>query len=206
LAICKHLDQLTGDSDDFLWGPDGAFASASEDDQLLMSQQEMQFVLATVRAYPREQLNASVTNFWGQLKSFGIYGFDPSPWILENFATTLPKARDSYIASRQAMGILPLDRMTEIQLWTVLPSLGIVAVSIAMLWRRYSVRLAGLSLIVIAIVLANAFVSGVLSVVDDRYGCRVIWLIPLLAAAFVLDGLNRWQIGKGTAGNGRQAS
>jgi len=205
LAICKHLDQLTGDSDDFLWGPDGAFASASEDDQQLMLQQEMPFVLATLRAYPREQLNASATNFWGQLKSFGIYGFDPSPWILENFATTLPKARDSYIASRQAKGTLPLDRMTEIQLWTILPSLGIVAVSIAMLWRHYSIRLAGLSLIVIAIVLANAFVSGVLSVVDDRYGCRVIWLIPLLAAAFLLDGLDRWETGKGTAGKGRQA-
>ena len=206
LAICKHLGQLTGDSDDFLWGPDGAFASASEDDQQLMLQQEMPFVVATVRAYPREQLEASAANFWGQLQSFGIYGFDPSPYILDSFAKTLPKARDSYIAGRQAKGTLPLDMMTEIQLWTVLPALGIVAVSIALLWRRYSLRLAGLSLIVISIVLANAFVSGVLSVVDDRYGCRVIWLIPLLAAAFLLDKLNRWDLGRGTGVNGRQAS
>jgi hypothetical protein len=166
----------------------------------------MPFVVATVRAYPREQLEASAANFWGQLQSFGIYGFDPSPYILDSFAKTLPKARDSYIAGRQAKGTLPLDMMTEIQLWTVLPALGIVAVSIALLWRRYSLRLAGLSLIVISIVLANAFVSGVLSVVDDRYGCRVIWLIPLLAAAFLLDKLNRWDLGRGTGVNGRQAS
>ena len=88
--------------------------------------------------------------------------------------------------------------MTDIQLWTVLPSLGIIMVSISLLGRRYSLRLAGLSLIVISIVLANAFVSGVLSVVDDRYGCRVIWLIPLLAAAFLLERLNRFEMGKGT--------
>ncbi|MGA2649483.1 MAG: hypothetical protein ABSF28_03120 [Terracidiphilus sp.] len=203
-AICKHLGQLSGDSDDFLWGPDGAFASASDDDQQLMSQQEMPFVLATVRAYPREQLAASAANFWGQLRSFGIYGFDPSPYILDNFATTLPRARASYSASRQARGTLQLDLLTDVQLWTVLPSLGIIAVSIPLLWRRYSLRLAGLSLVVISIVLANAFVSGVLSVVDDRYGCRVIWLIPLLAAIFILDVLNRWKTPKGTGIEGRQ--
>lgn len=198
-AICNHLAQLSDDSDDFLWGPDGAFASASDGDQQLMLQQEMPFVLATVRAYPREQLAASAANFWGQLKSFGIYGFDPSPWILDTFATTLPRARGSYIVSRQARGVLPLDLMTEIQFWTVLPSIAFITVSIPLLWRHYSLRLAGLSLIVISIVLANAFVSGVLSVVDDRYGCRVIWLLPLLAAAFQLDGLDRWESGKGTA-------
>jgi hypothetical protein len=205
-AICNHLAQLSDDSDDFLWGPDGAFASASDDDQQLMLQQEMPFVLATLRAYPRGQLAASAANFWGQLKSFGIYGFDPSPWILDTFASTLPRARNSYIVSRQAQGVLPLDFVTEVQLWTVLPSLAIIAVSIPLLWRHYSPRLAGLSLIVISIVLANAFVSGVLSVVDDRYGCRVIWLLPLLAAAFLLDGLDRWESGKGTGVNGRQAS
>ena len=205
-AICNHLGQISGDSDDFLWGADGAFASASEDDQELMSQQEMPFVLATVRAYPREQLEASAANFWGQLKSFGIYGFDPSPYILDNVATTFPRERASYVAGRQAKGVLPLDMMTDIQLWTVLPSLGIIAVSIFLLWRRYSLRLAGLSLIVISIVGANAFVSGVLSVVDDRYGCRVIWLIPLLAAAFLLEALNRSEMGKGTEVNRRQAT
>jgi hypothetical protein len=203
-AICNHLGQLSGDSDDFLWGPDGAFASASAEDQQLMSQQEMSFVLATLRAYPRDQLAASATNFLGQIKSFGIYGFDPSPWILDTFATTLPRARASYIVSRQARGILPLDLLTDIQLWTVLPSLGIIAVSIALFWRRYSPRLAGLSVIVISIVVANAFVSGVLSVVDDRYGCRVIWLLPLLAAAFLLDILDPRETAKTNAVASRQ--
>jgi hypothetical protein len=46
----------SGRSDDFLWGPDGAYSSASDDESELMSQQEMPFVLATMRAYPRESL------------------------------------------------------------------------------------------------------------------------------------------------------
>jgi len=30
-----------------------------------------------------------------------------------------------------------------------------------------------------------------LSVVDDRYQCRVIWLVPLLAGIFFLDWLQQ---------------
>jgi len=60
-----------------------------------------------------------------------------------------------------------------------------------LLWRRHSPRLAGLSLVVVATVVANALVTGVMSVVDDRYGCRIIWLIPLLAGIFFLDWLNQ---------------
>jgi hypothetical protein len=195
-AVCNHLLQLSDDPDDFLWGPDGAFATATDDEREQMGQQEMPFVLATVRAYPREQLFKSAVNFLGQLKAFGIYGFDPSPWILDQFNEVLPKAQASYVASRQARELLPLDLMTSIQSATVFVSIGMIAASIPFLWRRCSARLVGLSVIVVAIVIANAFVAGVLSTVDDRYGCRVIWLIPLLAALFLLDWLNQWETAK----------
>jgi hypothetical protein len=38
---------------------------------------------------------------------------------------------------------------------------------------------------------ANALVTGVLSTVEDRYECRVIWLVPFLAGICVLDWLNQ---------------
>jgi hypothetical protein len=40
------------------------------------------------------------------------------------------------------------------------------------------------------VVIANALVTGVLASVEDRYQSRVIWLVPLLAAAFVLEWLD----------------
>jgi hypothetical protein len=202
-AVCNHLQQLSDNSDDFLWGPDGAYSSASNDDKERMRQQEMPFVLSTLRAYPREELAKAAENFWGQLAAFGIYGFDPSPWILDQFNETLPRSRASYVGSRQARDLLPLDLFTAIQSATVSVSLGVIAASIPFLWRRYSPRLAGLSVVVVSVV-ANAFVTGVLSTIDDRYGCRVIWLIPLLAAAFLLDWLNRWETAKGSGANARQ--
>ena len=63
----------------------------------------------------------------------------------------------------------------------------LIAVLIPLLWRRHSPRLAGLGFVITAMVIANAAVTGVLSVVDDRYGCRVIWLTPLLAGMLLLD-------------------
>jgi hypothetical protein len=39
--------------------------------------------------------------------------------------------------------------------------------------------------VIIPAVLANAFITGVLSTVEDRYQSRVVWLIPFLAAALI---------------------
>jgi hypothetical protein len=53
--------------------------------------------------------------------------------------------------------------------------------------RRRPARLIGLSAVVIFVIIANAFVTGVFSNVEDRYQSRVIWLLPLLAILFALE-------------------
>ena len=195
-VVCAHLKELTGDPDDFLWGPDGAYETVSNEERQRMAKEELPFVLATVRAYPGEQLERSGANFLEQLRAFGLYGFDPSPWILSEFDGVLPRARASYVESRQARDQLPLDLLTEIQYWVVVGSLAAIAGLIPFLWRRHSPRLGGLGFVVGTMVVANAAVTGVLSVVDDRYGCRVIWLIPLLAGVMLLDLLHQRETGR----------
>jgi hypothetical protein len=148
-------------------------------------------VLATIRAYPLQQLSRSTANFWNQFVSFGVYGFDPNDWMLAQFDQVFPRERPRYLQSRQAHGALPLELFTVIDWWTIVASLGAIAVLIPFLWRRHSPRLAGLTLVVAGMVVANAWVTGVLSVVDDRYQCRVIWLVPLLAGIFFLDWLGQ---------------
>jgi hypothetical protein len=55
-------------------------------------------------------------------------------------------------------------------------------------------------------VVANAAVTGVLSVVDDRYGCRVIWLAPLLAGMLLLDWLSQREAARANAQEALAAS
>jgi hypothetical protein len=188
-AVCNHLSQFTNNPDDFLWGENGAFQGSSDSEQKQILAEEVPLVLATVRAYPLQQLSRSAANFWNQFMNFGAYGFDANGWMLQQIDEMMPRVRASYLGSRQAHDALPLDLFTEIQWWTIVASLAAIAVLIPFLWRRHSPRLAGLTLVVAATVVANAGVTGVLSVVDDRYQCRVIWLVPLLAAIFFLDWL-----------------
>ena len=196
-AICNHLSQLSDNPDTLLWDADGAYQSASLDERNQIDHEEMPLVLAAIRAYPREQLSRSAANFSQQFLSFGLYGFDSNPWMLEQFDEVMPGARSSYLRSRQAHDALPLDPLTEIQWWTIVASLASIAVLIPFLWRRHSTRLSGLSLVVVATVVANAMITGVMSVVDDRYGCRVMWLIPLLAGIFFLEWLNQRETARG---------
>ncbi|MGA2807433.1 MAG: hypothetical protein ABSE87_04815 [Terracidiphilus sp.] len=186
-ATCAELHIPLTDADGFLWAPGGPYDSGTENDKRRIENEEMPFVLATVRAYPGQQFSRSAANFEGQLMAFGLYGFDPNPWILGDFAQVLPGARAGYLRSRQANDTLPLDLLTEVQFWVIVASLGTIVLAVSFFGRRHSPQLAGLSLVTVSMVVANALAGGVLSVVDDRYGCRVIWLIPLLAGLTILD-------------------
>jgi hypothetical protein len=190
-AVCAHLESLSDDPDDFLWGPSGIWESSSEAEREQISRQEMPLVKAVLRAYPHQQLQRSAANFRGQLGAFAPYGFDPSPWLAEQFATTLTPARASYLRSRQARSLLPLDQMALIQYWTVMISLGTVVALAALFRLRLGARLWALCGTVLATIAANAALTGILSVVDDRYGCRIIWLLPLLAGILLIEARQR---------------
>jgi hypothetical protein len=196
-AVCGLRDHLATDADSFLWGDDAPFQTATDDVQSLLEEQDTKFFLATLRAYPRQQLQISAANWGHQLMAFGLYDFDPSDWTLAQFNQTIPASRASYLRGREARSELPLDALTDVQFWTLIVSLTIVAGLTPLLWRRHSTGLPGLVLVVFSMVVLNAFLTGVLSVVDERYQCRVIWLIPLLAAVFVLDWLEQRAAGKG---------
>lgn len=186
-TICSRVETLAGDADHFLWDSDGGWGGASVAEQKDMQQEEMAFVSATLRAYPREQFSKSMAAFWEQLQTFGIEDLDPGTWVPEQFDETLPGARSRYLASRQARNALHIEGITAFQIWVIRASLiGMIAL-LPLLWRKVSPKLVGLSIIVVFVVIANALVAGTMSMVDERYGSRVIWLIPFVTGLFAMD-------------------
>ena len=198
-TICGRVAGVDSNPDSFLWGADAPYESSSDQDQERMEQEEGRFVAATLRAYPEQELKRAVGNFRQQLQAFGPYGFDSNEWTLEQFEKTLTPARASYMRSKEAHDALPLDPLATIQFWTVMASLAAAGVLILLGWRRRerpigsrlsaSRRMVELGICVLALVVVNALITGVLSTVDDRYGCRVIWMIPLYAGLQALDNL-----------------
>ena len=190
LTICDHVHDLPDNSDDFFWGADGIWQSADHATKKRLRQEEIRFVLATLRAYPRQQLSKSADNFWQQLTTFGLWDLGPNDWVLEVFDRVLPGGRPRYLQSRQARNALPFEFFTSVQNWTIITSLVVIGALTPSLCRRRPARLIGLSVVIVSMIIANGFVTGILSMVEDRYQSRVIWLLPLLAGVSALEWLD----------------
>jgi hypothetical protein len=186
-VLCDHLQELPQDPDVFLWGEKGVWANADDATTSRLRQEERPFVLATLRAYPGAQLSKSLSNFGQQLRSFGFYLFGPSDWMSQEFASVLPGERSQYLQGRQAQDDLPLELFTSVQNWTVFASLIIIVAFLRRIWRNRPARLIGLGIVIVSTVVANALVTGTLSMVEDRLQSRVVWLIPFLAIVLALD-------------------
>ena len=113
----------------------------------------------------------------------------------EEFASVLPRERSQYLQGRQAKDDLPLEFFTSVQNWAVVVSLVIITVFMPRIWRNRLVRLIGLGIVIVSTVVANALVTGTLSMVEDRLQSRVVWLIPFLAIVLALDWFE--QLAKG---------
>jgi hypothetical protein len=193
-AICDHVHNLSTDPDNFLWAPDGIWQNSDDDYAQRLRQEEMPFVLATLRAYPLQQLAKSAIAFWKQLIAFGLYDLDASVVILGDIDSDLPGQRPRYLRSREAQNTLPLQFFSSVQNWVVGISLVVAGAFIPRFWRNMSARLLGVTLVIVSTVIANALVTGPLSMVEDRFQSRIIWLLPFLLGLFVLDWLEGKQV------------
>jgi len=194
-SICSHVNQLTSDPDQFLWGDDGVWASASDAAQRQLVREEMPLVQATVRTFPRQQFARSFGNFLSQLWLFGLYDLDPSSWAHDQFKTVMPASQGAYERSRQARNGLDLEFFTTVQYWSVLAAILIAAGFVALLRRWKPRRLYQLGATIAFLVVANAAVTGPLSMPEDRFECRVIWMAPLFAGLCALAWLNQRKAG-----------
>jgi hypothetical protein len=190
LTICDQLKDMPDDAEEFLWGAHG-WANASLEQQKELRREEMAVVFGALREYPREELRISAVRFWEQLSSYGVYSYDANAWILLSFDAALPGKAGEYGRSRQAQGKLDEDFFSSVQDWTLLVSLFVIGLWVIFGRRLWSRRLAGLTVVVTYVVLANAAVTGSFSNIEDRYQARVIWLVPLLSLAFLLTWLDR---------------
>jgi hypothetical protein len=193
-VLCKHLDHVSTDPDNFLWGSNGIWETLTDDENEELMRQEMPFVLATIRAYPGAQLAKSGKNFWDQLQTFRLDDLDPSGYVLDEFPHVLPRSIDSYRSGRQAHNDMPLELFGDIHSWAVsVSAVLILGLAIVTMVRRelFSPRIIGLALVIVSMVIVNAAITGTMSMVEDRLQSRVAWMVPLLAGLWILDLLEK---------------
>ncbi|GLR47091.1 hypothetical protein [Sphingomonas astaxanthinifaciens] len=118
---------------------------------------------------------------------------NPRSALQDAFHEFEPGLRDRVNATRQVRGELrtyPLLAVTGL-----VSSIGLLGLFVlpALAWRRRDALAGSLLLATLAALLANAFVTGTLSDVHDRYQSRVIWLAPVVCVLVLL----RWRAARG---------
>jgi hypothetical protein len=193
-VVCRYGDRFPMSVDDFLWasGPNqGVFDTASSADRRALGTEQTRFALAVVRAYPLEQALASARNAAAQLVQTDLSDFNYKPSVAASLTALMPPAFAWRLghtrAYREAWPLGPLWAMQSI---LVLAACG-AAIGAGLHSRgpgaapetRSAVGLFGF---VVAGVVANGVVCGVLSTLYGRYEARVIWTLPLAAIALLL--------------------
>ena len=169
LVLCDSVGHLPTNDDEFLWAEGSIWSTADDEKQQQLRREEMPFVLATIRAYPRAQLAKSLDNSWQQLTNFDVDDFDSNTWMDAALTNVIPGANIPYGRSLQSRSALPENIFSTIQFWVVIASLLFVLISLPILWRHRNIKLFALSLLILPTVLANGVLTAVLSDLDGRY-------------------------------------
>jgi hypothetical protein len=180
------VQRLPMTDDQFLWERNGIWMTATWQQRLSLQREEMPLARATLRAYPLQQARRSLGNFGRQLVDFGIYNYpDFNVWDAGVLDGIFPGLYARYHATRQSQNRMHEAGFRVVYAVVVAASVVCILWLLPWAWRSGPERLRGLCAVVLFTVVANALVTGVLSGVYARYQGRVVWLLPLLAAAMV---------------------
>ena len=195
-TLCRFAHKPLADSEDILWSDlpgTGVFMLSDYATRVRLEDEEGRFVLGTLAYAPGAQLVASLKNWGRQLAMVFVddpvrdpvfYLTDPY-WRQTNLPPMIARVavcgpRHDQCRSRLTVPVSKAWHGTAAAIATV--------VALAALWhfrpagsRRPPRRLVATAAFLLAAVLVNAAVCGVLSGPFARYQARIVWLIPLTA-------------------------
>jgi hypothetical protein len=191
-VACDYVANFPTHWDDFLFSEDpskGAFWLADAQAKRRMSQEQTAFVLDVLRFDPVGVARGLGIDVLTQLGSFRVdIGHQPSSAPERFYVGRVP--HEVLADLRRSRGM----RGGDFDGWLSGATYAVVAGSLALLaWRRRSSmppRLASFNELVLVVgagVLANALICAVFAAPLDRFQSRVIWLVPFLALAVLLQ-------------------
>ena len=183
-AACAYLDRMPMAGEDFLWKPDGLFMRHGF---IAPREEGLEIVTGTIEEFPIRVARDALTDAMLQLTSvrtgngLRAAAINPSGDAIK---VRYPAEYQAYLNSHQGRGEFTRRR----QLWELHLNFLIICafytVFIAMLLAHDGQWLPIEFFLTVALtVLLNAFVTGALSEPTNRYGSRIIWLVPLMAIA-----------------------
>jgi hypothetical protein len=176
--LCAYRDSLPPTADGWLWTPDSPFftlghftGTAAESERIVRD---------AILRYPSLQLKAAIGDAATQFARFRTGDqIEPQEWVLYPvLARYLPGQMRAYLAARQQRGEIDFRVMGYLHVIVgALSLIGLVLFLGFAISRRRDRRIV-LPGFVLAALVGNAIICGVLSGPHDRYQSRLIWLAP----------------------------
>jgi putative flippase GtrA len=200
-TVCRFQSGVSDNANQILWSSkakDGVFNVASWAERNGLEREEMRFVLGVVKFDPLGQFSDSLWDWGQQLVAFQVIDplRNPADYLRGRYwpTTSLPKLIPNFQACRPPGSCRPpfsfmvLDALhgtvLAISLLLLIWRMSLKDVRSA-LWRRAlkdgegTASVAATVLLLIAVVVVNAAVCGILSGPFARYQSRLIWLVPI---------------------------
>ena len=186
LQLSNNPRRLTASHIAFESDPDiGSFKRMSEEDQQRVGADQFDFFVSVMKSRPIAMTLAIFKNAFDQAQMYKINQTIPS--------ATMVTRVESY--PNMPPGTFVEGRLTREQSWTnwvyyghsALYSASLFFITVLLIWPgALPGRLRVMTLMILFGILVNALICGGLSQPADRYGARVIWLLPFMATVLVL--------------------
>jgi hypothetical protein len=178
-VVCKFVDRLKSNSDEFLWDTNGVYTPARISERKALGKEQYRFAAAVLAYDPVGQITATLSDGVQQLKMIGLSDFITGPE--QAFAQLPPVHAGQMIASRLWEGSFPIEFFSKLTILVAIFSLIFVVVALSTRWRAVPAAQKLFCLVILSSLLLNALVCGGLSGPHERYQARLAWLIPLMA-------------------------
>jgi len=184
--LCPYRHDLPATADAFLWGDSvfntlGRFAGLGDEMRTI--------VLESIADYPAQQIAAAAKASATQLARVDTgEGVLPTIWHTYGIiARYTPSVVPAMRAARQQHGELHFEALNAVQVPLALAAMLLMPMLALFGMRRPAFAdLGALAATVALAILGNAVVCGTLSNAHDRYGARLAWVPPLVAALALL--------------------
>ena len=165
----------------------GSFALLDAKDREAISTEAVAFFRAVILGYPIDAIRAALGNTFEQLGLVGINMTVPKPAMVQSAVSIHPGFPESLTAGRLiADNPAWVAYVTYAHKAYYLLALITVLALILMPRSRVPTHQKAFTVLILAGILINAFVTGAISQPADRYGARVVFLIPMLAVLLVM--------------------
>lgn len=190
--ICAYKDSLPASADDFWWSDNSPLYKIGGWKGTKAEFNEIDRDILTTPQYLWLYITATANQAWAQAGTFyigdGNTVFPHGTNVNQRIAEYFPREVSQFDAGRQnntehiLLALVPVNFLFIIVFYVCIACL----VLLFFRWRRLANEIKLLVVVCLSAIVLNNFDCAAFTVVNGRYGCKMIWLLPLCAVMFFM--------------------